>query len=59
MFEYTMLDYFYSMCIRGDNTPQKAKDLGYLIGKELYPEIEGTSFEDYVKNVLEGSAVRS
>jgi hypothetical protein len=31
--------------------------LGYLDGKELYPEFEFTKFDDYVKEVLDGTAV--
>ncbi|GAW17973.1 hypothetical protein ANO14919_074420 [Xylariales sp. No.14919] len=45
-----------SWAIRGDNTPEYAKYLGYLDGKELYPDFEFTTFEDYVKKALEGTA---
>ncbi|WAO87199.1 NmrA domain-containing protein [Fusarium falciforme] len=45
-----------SWAIRGDNTPEYAKYLGYLDGKELYPDFEFTRFEDYVKAALEGTA---
>ncbi|RWA05231.1 hypothetical protein EKO27_g9877 [Xylaria grammica] len=45
-----------SWAIRGDNTPEYAKYLGYLDGKELYPDFEFTRFEDYVKKALEGTA---
>jgi hypothetical protein len=48
---------FYSWGIRGDNTPEYAQYLGYLDGKELYPEFELTKFDDYVKEVLDGTAV--
>ncbi|KAI7774296.1 uncharacterized protein LA080_008983 [Diaporthe eres] len=40
---------FYSITIRGDNTPDNAKYLGYLDGKELYPDFEYTTVEDWVK----------
>jgi hypothetical protein len=29
--------------------------LGYLDGKELYPDFEFTKFEDYIKAALEGT----
>jgi len=45
---------FYSWGIRGDNTPENAEYLGYLNGKDLYPDFEYVTFEDYVKEVLDG-----
>ncbi|KAJ0104343.1 isoflavone reductase family protein [Diaporthe amygdali] len=50
------VEYQYSWGIRGDNTPENAKYLGYLLGKELYPDVEFTSFESYLKELLEGKA---
>ncbi|OTA92675.1 hypothetical protein M434DRAFT_74189 [Hypoxylon sp. CO27-5] len=47
---------FYSRSIRGDNTPEYANYLGYLNGKELYPDFQFIKFEDYVKEVLDGRA---
>lgn len=52
------LEYQYSWGIRGDNTPESAKYLGYLLGKELYPDVEFTSFETYFKGLLEGKATK-
>ncbi|KAM6517834.1 hypothetical protein FSOLCH5_006603 [Fusarium solani] len=43
-----------SWAIRGDNTPDYARYLGYLDGKELYPDFTYVKFEDYVKAALEG-----
>lgn len=40
---------FYSITFRGDNTPENAKYLGYLDGKELYPDFEYTTVEDWVQ----------
>ncbi|KAH7200653.1 isoflavone reductase [Fusarium oxysporum] len=51
-----VLQYALSLGIRGDNTPEHARYLGYLIGKDLYPDMEFTTFEDYVKEMLEGTA---
>lgn len=50
------LEYQCSWGIRGDNTPESAKYLGYLLGKELYPNVEFTPFETYLKDLLEGKA---
>ncbi|KAF7515341.1 hypothetical protein PCG10_003382 [Penicillium crustosum] len=50
--------YWYSCCVRGDNTPTYAKYLGYLTTKELYPDAEWISLESYVQEVLDGKAKR-
>lgn len=52
------LEYQYSWGIRGDNTPESAKYLGCLLGKELYPDVEFTPFETYLKDLLEGKATK-
>lgn len=46
--------YMRSWGIRGDNTPEYAKYLGYVTSKELYPDLEFTSFERYLEDALEG-----
>ncbi|KPM38526.1 hypothetical protein AK830_g8063 [Neonectria ditissima] len=50
--------YPHSIWLRGDNTPEAAAYLGYLSGKELYPDMEAeyVRFEDYVGEVLAGKA---
>lgn len=48
--------YLLSWGIRGENTPEYAEYLGYLDGKKLYPDIEFTSFESYVQEVVSGKA---
>lgn len=50
------VQYFYSWGIRGDNTPENAKYLGYLLAKDLYPDVKFTPFESYLKELLEGRA---
>ncbi|GJC78660.1 hypothetical protein ColLi_01498 [Colletotrichum liriopes] len=50
------LQYQYSWGIRGDNNPKNAEYLGYLSSKELYPDMEFTSFEKYLKDLLAGTA---
>lgn len=49
-------EYQISWGIRGDNTAEYAKYLGYVTSKELYPDFKCTSFEDYLKEVLDGKA---
>ena len=48
--------YLISWGIRGDNTPEYAKYLGYITSKELYPDMGFVKFEDYLKEVLDGKA---
>lgn len=49
-------EYLYSWGLRGDNQPEYAKYLGYLLGKDLYPDFKPISFEDYLKDVVAGKA---
>ncbi|KAI5894502.1 NAD(P)-binding protein [Schizophyllum commune H4-8] len=44
-------EYWYSMHIRGDNVVEKAKALGALDFKELYPNVQTPSFKEFVKGV--------
>lgn len=48
--------YQLSWGIRGDNTPDYAKYLGYLVTPDLYPEFKGIGYEDYLKEVVTGKA---
>lgn len=52
----TITQYPNSMWLRGDNTPEAAAYLGYLSGKELYPDMqtEHVKFEEYVGEMLAG-----
>ncbi|WQF79284.1 Putative NmrA-like domain, NAD(P)-binding domain superfamily [Colletotrichum destructivum] len=45
--------YHMSCDIKGENTPEYARYLGYLVAKDLYPDLHGISFEDFVKETLE------
>lgn len=45
--------------IRGDNSPEHARYLGYLDAKELYPDIQGISFEAYLSELLKGKGRRA
>ncbi|KAJ9144968.1 Isoflavone reductase [Pleurostoma richardsiae] len=52
------LEYRYSWGIRGDNIPERARYLGYLDCRELYPDLKWTRLDDYVTEVLDGKARR-
>jgi len=53
-----VLEYQTSKYFRADNTRENALYLGYLDGKELYPDFKGTSFEAFFKETLEGHGRR-
>lgn len=48
-----MAEYRNLLGIRGENTPEYARYLGYLDARELYPDVELTSFENYVIGTLQ------
>lgn len=50
------LEYAYSKFVRGDNSPEYAKYLGYLDARDLYPEFVPQSFEAFAKELLDGKA---
>jgi hypothetical protein len=50
--------YDYSKYVRKDNTPEKAKELGYLDARELYPELKPRSFKEFVGDLLDGKVGR-
>ena len=54
MFKLGMAHYKNTLGIRGDNTPEHAKYLGYLDAKELYPDLVTMPLEDYIKGELQG-----
>ncbi|OJJ83122.1 aromatic alcohol reductase [Aspergillus glaucus CBS 516.65] len=51
-----LAEYQLSWGLRGDNTPDFAKYLGYLTSKELYPDFQPTDFKDYLQSVIGGTA---
>ncbi|TDZ58280.1 putative pinoresinol-lariciresinol reductase 3 [Colletotrichum trifolii] len=53
MMDYYQYTYQKSYDIMGENTPEYARYLGYLVGKDLYPDMEGISFEDFFQETLE------
>ena len=53
-----MAEYNHSKYVRRDNTRKNALYLGYLDGKELYPDFKPVTFEELFKEVLEGKVKR-
>ena len=45
-----MVEYNYGMYIRGDDTLAKAKELGALDARELYPDLKTESLREYAKS---------
>lgn len=50
----TVSQLFFSWGIRGDNTPENAAYLGYMSGKDLYPDLTFTTLKDYMIEALGG-----
>jgi len=49
-------EYQYSWGVRGDNNIHNAEYLGYMLGKDLYPDLEGTSIDEYIQELLDESS---
>lgn len=47
-------EYWNSWGVRGDNTPEYARYLGYLIMDDLYPGLRGRSLETFVQEIIDG-----
>lgn len=54
----TTSQYFTSIWLRGDNLPESATYLGYVNGKELYPDVKYTTFAEYAKELMAGEGKR-
>lgn len=52
----TWYEYMHSLYVRGDNTVEKARELGALIGNELYPDQELQSAAEWLKEEYRLSA---
>ncbi|KAM7196691.1 hypothetical protein V8F33_006031 [Rhypophila sp. PSN 637] len=54
------LQYLNTWGVRGDNTPEVAKYLGYQLASELYPELASQlcSLDEYFQEVLDGKGVQ-
>ncbi|KAI1444139.1 NAD(P)-binding protein [Annulohypoxylon stygium] len=53
-FNLLLNEYVNSWGLRGDNTPESAKYLGYLDLHELYPGVKGKTFRTIITEVLDG-----
>ncbi|KAH7010472.1 hypothetical protein EDB80DRAFT_611341 [Ilyonectria destructans] len=47
-------EYCNSWGVRGDNSPDHARYLGYLIAEDLYPGFKGRSLETFVRDIVDG-----
>ncbi|KAF3801953.1 hypothetical protein GCG54_00015176 [Colletotrichum gloeosporioides] len=48
------LEYYYSSFIDGDNSPEGANRLGYIMAGDLYPDFKSTTFQDFFQETLDG-----
>ncbi|KAI1024959.1 hypothetical protein LB504_009858 [Fusarium proliferatum] len=55
-FEVVRYQYFNALGIRGYNTPEYARYLGYVDATELYPDMKVTTPEAYCERLLSGKA---
>lgn len=57
-YKLAVYQYWNTWGVRGDDQPEYAKYLGYLLADELYPGLKtkAKSFNDYCKEVLDGKA---
>jgi hypothetical protein len=47
-------EYRISKFVRGDNTRENGRYLGYLDARELYPEFEPITFENFLEELIAG-----
>ncbi|KAF5020053.1 hypothetical protein F66182_7934 [Fusarium sp. NRRL 66182] len=50
-------DYKNSWGLRGDNTPEYARYLGYLDAKDLYPDLKSKTLKEYIQELLDKKAL--
>lgn len=55
-YKLAIFQYWNTWGLRGDNTPEYARYLGYLVAKDLYPDLKGKSYERYCREALDGKA---
>ncbi|EQB48605.1 isoflavone reductase [Colletotrichum gloeosporioides Cg-14] len=48
------LEYYYSSFIDGDNSPEGANRLGYIMAGDLYPDFKSTTFRGFFQETLDG-----
>ncbi|PGH27621.1 hypothetical protein AJ80_00634 [Polytolypa hystricis UAMH7299] len=57
-YKQAIAQYSESKYVRADNTPESAEYLGYINGRELYPDLNFISFAEFVDELIEGSVQR-
>ena len=57
-FGLSLAEYNVSKYVRVDNTPEKAEYLGYINGRELYPDLKFISFSQFLDELAAGSLER-
>ncbi|CAK7200236.1 hypothetical protein SEUCBS139899_002927 [Sporothrix eucalyptigena] len=55
-YQLAIFQYWNTWGVRGDNQPEYAKYLGYLLAKDLYPDLQGKPYLQYCQEVLDGRA---
>ena len=48
--------FLYSWGVRGDNSPEVARSMGYLDFAELYPGVSGETLESVLRRILDRSS---
>ncbi|KAJ5814253.1 uncharacterized protein N7503_001003 [Penicillium pulvis] len=51
-------EYYNSWGVRGDNTAECARYLGYLILDDLYPGFKGRTLDKFIQEILDGKATK-
>ncbi|KAJ5890103.1 hypothetical protein N7504_010913 [Penicillium tannophilum] len=51
-------EYYNSWGVRGDNTAECARYLGYLILDDLYPGFKGRTLDKFIQEILDGNATK-
>ncbi|KAI8931457.1 hypothetical protein NX059_011783 [Plenodomus lindquistii] len=54
MLKRSLTAYAYSWAIRGDNAPKQATYLGYLLAKDLYPDVKTKGIDDFIREIVQG-----
>ena len=56
VFTLYFMQYIHSWAIRGDNAPEFAKYLEFILAKDLYPDLEFVTYRTFFREVLDGEA---
>lgn len=58
MYKLVGSQYDVSQFVREDNTPEHAEYLGYVNGRELYPDFEFITFGEFMDDLIAGKGKR-